>query len=311
MTVAKSPAAMDALVPSGELSTRYASIIRDYLVGMAYQNPTINASEGLEASMHAEMKARNMCCSNLEKILHLCANYAEFCYPYHTFEEKKTLALYVWYVTYIDDMVANDGTSVTAFQERFYRRQPQSDPVLDALSDIFLKFYDMNDPLSSNLIITCTLEFLTSSVIEPQTGAVQLVRDAWRFPWFMRERTGFGESWAHLVFPKRLGVNLMDYIEAVPDMTFWIDITNDILSFYKEEVAGETDNLVHLRATYENKEPMEVVSEMKDELIASQKIIYATLAAYPVALHMWKSFQQGFIYWHLSQDRYKLQDLGL
>jgi len=40
-----------------------------------------------------------------------------------------------------------------------------------------------------------------------------------------------------------------------------------LFSFYKEELAGETQNYVHLRAKYENKSPLCVLQDMSNEIV--------------------------------------------
>ena len=65
--------------------------------------------------------------------------------------------------------------------------------------------------------------------------------------------------------------------------------------FYKEELAGETATYVYLRALVENKDAIQVLTEVKGELVLSQEVIHATLAACPAALRTWKSFEQGYM----------------
>ena len=134
-------------------------------------------------------------------------------------------------MVYIDDMVSKDPTPVVAFQERFLRRQPQLDPVLDAAAEVFMRIYQYYDAYAANCIITSALEFLTFFSVEAKIQELPLVRKAYRFPWFLRERTGVAEGFAFLMFPKRLGVDIMEYIQAMPDMVIWIDLANDLLSY--------------------------------------------------------------------------------
>lgn len=42
---------------------------------------------------------------------------------------------------------------------------------------------------------------------------------------------------------------------------------SDILSFYKEELAGESDNFIHLQGTAHGKDPWEVIQEIVEESV--------------------------------------------
>lgn len=132
---------------------------------------------------------------------------------------------------YVDDMVSKDLAPAVAFKERFLRRQLQLDPVLDAAAEVFMSIYEYYDAHAANCIITSALEFLTFSSVEVKIQELPLVREAHRFPWFLRERTGIGAGFAFFMFPKRLGVDIMEYIQVMPDMVVWIDLANDLLSY--------------------------------------------------------------------------------
>lgn len=133
-------------------------------------------------------------------------------------------------MVYLDGLVSTDAESLLAFQERFLRRQPQLDPVLDALSDVFIQLYDIFQPYCANLILSSSLEFLTGTAFEPQIKALTLDSTAKQFPWYLRELTGIAEGFSHLVFPMRLGINVLEYVKAIPDMCRWLNLTNGLLS---------------------------------------------------------------------------------
>jgi hypothetical protein len=142
-------------------------------------------------------------------------------------------------------MVSRDSTPCTVFQERFLRGQPQLDPVLDALADVLLSMWTQYDSLCTNTIIAAVFEFITYSCIEPEVEALPLIRGAQRIPWFLRERTGVAAAFALMVFPKTRKINLLKYIQAMPDMNFWISVTNDLLSSVSHRLSrqGSVANL--------------------------------------------------------------------
>ncbi|KAF9465969.1 isoprenoid synthase domain-containing protein [Collybia nuda] len=279
---------------------------------MDFSTPNINGTNTkLEAAMTEEMDTRNLRCYQLEKTLHLAASSTELCYHDCDFEEKKSIALYIWYMFYVDDMASRDVDSFAPFQQRFLRRSPQLDPVLTAFADLLLRMCDQYDTITANSIISATFEFVNSTCIEPDLERMPLVQGVLRFPLFVRDRTGVSTSFALMLFPFSKKILVTGYIQALPDMIFWVSLSNDLLSFHKEELAGDTNNYVHIRALMEEKAPIEVLFEMGQELTLARQTIYKALAGSPTATAAWLGFERGYVASHLAQKRYKLQDLGL
>ncbi|KAJ7918942.1 hypothetical protein B0H13DRAFT_1868925 [Mycena leptocephala] len=100
------------------------------------------------------------------------------------------------------------------------------------------------------------------------------------------------------IFPKQTHPDISAFIQVLPDIDEFSCLANDILSFYKEELAGETTNYIHSRAKTTLKHPKRVLVEMVREVGDLH------------ALAAWKSFEDGFIAFHLSMKRYKLSELG-
>ena len=93
-------------------------------------------------------------------------------------------------------------------------------------------------------------------------------------------------------------------------LTFQPDIVNDILSFYKEELAGETVNYVHLLQAVRRKESgLEVVHDLIEEAVALSEEIDGILIG--DAKELWEYWKVGYITYHLCDSRYKLSELYL
>ncbi|KAF9067608.1 hypothetical protein BDP27DRAFT_1422769 [Rhodocollybia butyracea] len=149
------------------------------------------------------------------------------------------------------------------------------------------------------------------------------------FPLYIRNRTGIAEAYAAAIFKctKEQGLPLSRYIMALPDM-----------SFYIEELAGETINMIHLRtqALKENNgtgasgewtvldtfnllcnEVREAANRI-DEIVRLQDIEKIMrdrshggdmgLSEVDVTIALqWREFRDGYISWHLESQRYKLE----
>lgn len=126
------------------------------------------------------------------------------------------------------------------------------------------------------------------------------------------------------------------YIKAIPDVAYTVAVVNDVLSFHKEELQGETINLVHLltqcltparkQAGYDRWDANNTIdflcAQLEEafrridsllgmdesdsaaiDLADTDKIVDAQIAK------QWRAWRHGYISWHLECERYKLDFL--
>ena len=86
-------------------------------------------------------------------------------------------------------------------------------------------------------------------------------------------------------------------------------IFSDILSFYKEELAGETDNLVHMRSRISGESPLATLRQLCWETEEQFRRAYETLSPSPETQAIWKGFLVRYTQFHTSTTRYRLQEL--
>jgi hypothetical protein len=220
------------------------------------------------------------------------------------------------YLVNVDDTIAKDSAPHREFQQRFLRGQTQLDPILDALADVLLHLWDHYQPVCASSITSSVFQFINYSCVELELERLPLTQNSQRFPWFMRERIGIAEAYGFMTFANSCKVDIMQYIRAAPDMVFWIDAVNDllssvfftiydqillantssfILSFYKEELAGEKTNYIHTRALAEAKTPSLVLTEIANELRTSRNSIIEALSNNSDALKAWKTWERGYV----------------
>ncbi|KAG6836122.1 hypothetical protein H0H93_011154 [Arthromyces matolae] len=188
-------------------------------------------NEDLEAFMRQEIVIRGLPADDLNKTLHLAASLIELAYHECTFSEKKQIALYNWYLIYIDDVSSKDITAYVAFEERFLQNIPQLDPVLDGLASVLRAMFDFYPVFFANSIISATFDFISGTCIEPAVESFKSSNSSPRFPWFLRARTGVAVGFALMLFPKSRQVDYVACFRAMADMDFWISATNDLLSW--------------------------------------------------------------------------------
>jgi hypothetical protein len=85
---------------------------------------------------------------------------------------------------------------------------------------------------------------------------------------------------------------------------------SDILSFYKEELSGESVNRVSLLVTCQGTSKYHVLSQLADATVDAHQTILKVMQSNEEALDAYRNFSSGFVYFH-TLKRYKLSDLGL
>ena len=112
--------------------------------------------------------------------------------------------------------------------------------MLTAFADVIVSLYDHYDVFVANTILTATFDFVNSSCMEPTVESLPLIREAGDFPWYLRDQTGIGKAFTLFMFTKSSKVAITDYIQAIPNMNYWIAGVNDFLSFVLSfTLAGE------------------------------------------------------------------------
>ncbi|KAG6836121.1 hypothetical protein H0H93_011153 [Arthromyces matolae] len=211
-------------------------ILKDFLNDheiFSREHPSIcPVNKDLETFMRREVDhIHGLPAENLDRILHLSASLIELAYHECTLAEKKHIALYNWYLIYLDDVSSKgDITAYVAFEERFLQNLPQLDPVLDGLASVLRAMFDFYSVFYANSIISVTLDFISAICIEPTIEKLEISDMPPRFPWFLRDRTGVAVGYALLLFPKSREVDYVASFQAVADMNFWICASNDLLS---------------------------------------------------------------------------------
>ncbi|KAN0074715.1 Isoprenoid synthase domain containing protein [Tylopilus felleus] len=221
------------------------------------------------------------------------------------------IALYTSCAIFVDeaaDQFPEEMPNVYRFNDRFIRNEPQGCGVLDAYADVLRRASDLYRPVGSHLITTATLNFVAANILEYETKTMKISSAAQRYPVYQRTLSGVAEAYSFMVFPWEVPLN--DYIQAIPDMTLFIHNVNDVLSFYKEELVGETTNQVSTLAAHANKSRLETFGELTEATIGLYKEVVKILQDYPEACEAFKRYTAGYAYFHTSTTRY-FEDLDL
>jgi hypothetical protein len=118
-----------------------------------------------------------------------------------------------------------------------------------------------------------------------------------------------------LLFPEHLVEEreyLETYIQVVRQMVDFIDHVNDILSFHKEfDLAMDDKAHIMNLARVAGRNPQDILKEVCSEMAETIRITKDLLKDVPHVGEIWDEFVNGYIVWHIHQERYRLKDLGL
>jgi len=81
------------------------------------------------------------------------------------------------------------------------------------------------------------------------------------------------------------------------------------ISFFKEELAGEQTNTISLLAANGNVPKLQIANELKDKALASDTLIFDILSSDKKAQYSYEGFRAGYVVFHTSLSRYRLQEL--
>ncbi|KAG6825800.1 hypothetical protein H0H92_002396, partial [Tricholoma furcatifolium] len=177
------------------------------------------------------------------------------------------------------------------------------EPVLQSFCDLFPEIYRLWENISANGIISSAIEFVNGCVLED----IQAVRElrvspnAQSWPYYLREKTGCASAFSYFIFPQDLSYDVSDYIQVVGDIMIFINLSNDVLSphvsFYKEEIVGETRNYVHNRSKVYGKTAADTLGDVLCDAVAAYRHMTNILKTWsPTCCESWRSFASGYMY---------------
>ncbi|KAJ8583621.1 terpenoid synthase [Rhizopogon salebrosus TDB-379] len=219
------------------------------------------------------------------------------------------ICLYTAVCTCIDDIVdkRQDIAHVYRFNERFATCEPQEDAVLNGLDALLREAVHHFSPLVSNLVVASSLNFVSSLLLDHETKDMEISTDAPLYPEYSRLMSGLADAYGLFIFPTTLP--LVEYIQCMPDLAFVINHTNDILSYYKEELEGETVNYLSLMAASHGLAKQAALHELIEKTVQAHHNVIQILKPRSEACDAFLSFFHGYFGFHAALRRYKLEEI--
>lgn len=157
-------------------------------------------------------------------------------YPSHPLSIQLHIGIFTWLGFLIDDSAAHENTAaqdeLALFQIRFITSQPQPTPLLECFAQNLRETYQYWDPVTANFIVLSALAFVTANVLERRREYqdMEAAPAGANWAYHFRNIEGLPEVYTYFMFPRIEYPDVSVFLQAVPDMGRFINLTNDILS---------------------------------------------------------------------------------
>ncbi|THH32539.1 hypothetical protein EUX98_g1653 [Antrodiella citrinella] len=299
-------------IPDSPQALRIREIVLDYFkrtgvpnhFGWTGMDPHVKG-ESLEIA-----KGWNLGVSDavLEKYLTVGLVIAITAYRHTPFDVQVAIALYSLCTTMVDDNIM-EHEMLRECPMRLFDGRPQLHPILTRLVEALVTMRQHYSTYSSNVITINTMEFInTEMFLRDEGGAEVRGPQATEYVDYVRWNAGIGEAYAAMIWPRAMFPETKTYIQAMPDAIRWICLVNDLMSYYKEAKAGETDNYVSQRMAACGQSSLDTLTDVVNRIVNLGEHIAAVLGDTPEK-KAWDVFSGGYTEFHLYTPRYFLKDI--
>ncbi|OCH89693.1 terpenoid synthase [Obba rivulosa] len=158
---------------------------------------------------------------------------------------------------------------------------------------------------SASTIFASGIDFVNGCILE-NTYHEPVVSAS--FVEYRRNKTGICDAYASFIWEAAQFPDEKEYVQAIPEAAAYCNYVNDIMSFYKEELAGETGTYLQDRAKVSGKSPLAALYDLIDDTVAIVERARATLGE-GRARKSWEAFVSGYISFHVHSPRYRLAEI--
>ncbi|KAH0585730.1 hypothetical protein H2248_008941 [Termitomyces sp. 'cryptogamus'] len=306
------PSKADGMASNMEHAEEILTIAGYFMHALDYNPPPFSQDPALRKAVIDELESWNIgkAVDGFLECADVGTTLAELFYPTHKFDLKIIIAICTAGMKWMDNVADEIIDPLLEFQGRFHARKPQLHPVLDCYATFMLRLYDYYEPYVADQMVMSSMTFMLGSCIEIRSLSknMKLSTDALLWPYYVRNLSGISGFYAYACFPKKDHPDVMDYIQAIPDILVFTNFLNDVLSFYKEEMDGELHNYCQTMARVTGKEPIKVLQDISDETVVAAKRAFRILADVPAAQKAFKAYEQGYIRFHLDVAHYRLPE---
>ncbi|KIL58153.1 hypothetical protein M378DRAFT_27705 [Amanita muscaria Koide BX008] len=233
------------------------------------------------------------------------SDFAAMSYSHLEHDKQVYIALFTASGIGLEEVCSNDVDSLKNFTHRFIIGKVHGHPIMDSYDMIVRQLPDRFESFAAEAMLQSALDFCVGLVMEYELlKKPALTRPSTQFPTFLRDLTGISRLFGIVVFPD--GTPLRSWMESFISSAMQ---NNDILSFYKEELANESNNYISVKARSKGCTNLEALQMAVDKAVKAYEESVAVLEQSPDALEAFQQFCKGYVDFHLADKRYKNAEL--
>nr|BCX55500.1 sesquiterpene synthase [Phanerodontia chrysosporium] len=290
-------------------------VITEFLRRAGIQMPTFNAAsfgDEVDRLTFAEVAKWDIGNANPRRLHHhvvSAINIAKTAYAHTPVPTQVHIAMWTALCIFVDDFEI-ETAAVEQFAERFHAGGPQLHPLLDVFAGTLRAMPRFFHAHGAAGIVANTVQYVTSTLFDKVTEekGLEVHASARDYPLYKRARNGIGEGYGFCIFDKENFPDVSTHIQVIPEAITYLIYVNDLLSFYKEELDGETKNFIHDRARVTGKDIeaalMDSMEDVIDAVNRGRQILQGEKER-----KAWDSFLVGYVAFHFISPRYKLERL--
>ncbi|KAJ5951015.1 uncharacterized protein N7479_009428 [Penicillium vulpinum] len=307
------------LAISPEIKAEICQILQAFLLDIDYKLLPLQIYPAVEDEVKLHFKSQGFSDEFVSKIhrqIESSVGIATTAFQTTPFNIQCTIAIFTTYVLVIDDFV-NDlefKNHLKRFNICLLTRKPQGSPFLESMGEFLSSFSSIFGQFASDMIIKDTLQFISASYVEAESENLRFPPEANLFPTYFRLKVGAAEAYSFMLFPIEQFPEaecLGHYLPLIPDLICAFNWINDIMSFYKEMVEMEEFNFIQNSARCEGLTQLEFLKKLCDDTSDMIRNLRTRGKAYPGLSKVIEAFLSGYVMYHMTQTRYRMDDLDL
>lgn len=230
------------------------------------------------------------------------------------------VGIFTTYVSTVDDIGTEIKDDLKQFSVQLLANEPQKSKFLQC----FVNWLKSNcnqlfGQYGGDIVIKSVLDFISVSYYEMEQennvhSGSSYCPTSPSLALHIRTKSALPEAYSFFAFPEDRYPEkdyLPKYSPVIPDPMHFICYVNDIMSFWKEQLAGEKFNFIHISRNSQGVSLEQTLRTMCCETIDVMQRIRALASCEDQMLEDLENLMHGYILFHLGTPRYKLGRLEI